>query len=213
MSDAQQALFLIDQTTGGIAYNVAQAFRLQGSLDVDALRRAVEEVVRRHEVLRSRFVIDADEGGRVEVLAAGEANFETAPVSDVDTFVHSEVTRPFNLGAGRNFRVRLGCVGPDDHVLVMVTHHIVSDSVSKHVIVRELATLYSDFRAGRPSSLPEPILQYYDYTRWQAQSLADSTDLDWWRSNLKGAPEWSELPCDRPAPPMRATTARNTPTI
>ena len=81
-----------------------------------------------------------------------------------------------------------------------MTHDIVSDSVSKHVIVRELQTLYSDFRAGRPSSLPEPILQYYDYTRWQAQLLADSTDLDWWRSNLKGAPEWSELPCDRPAP-------------
>ena len=206
-SDAQRALYLIEETTQGPnAYNVAQAFRLRGPLDVDALRRALDEIVRRHEVLRSRFELDATTGVRVEIAVPAGCDFEMTTIEDVEQYVQSEVTRPFRLNLGECFRARLGRVGDADHILVMVTHHIVSDSVSKHIVAEELATLYADYRAGRPSSLPEPDLGYYDFTNWQAEHTAASGHLDWWRATLAGAPDYTELPSDRLPSPERTSS-------
>jgi amino acid adenylation domain-containing protein len=216
LSFAQERLWFLDRLQpGDTAYNVPAALRLGGALDVPALERALGEVVRRHEALRTVF---ADAGGSPVQVIAPFAGFHL-PVEDLSVLdgaardeavrrrTAEEAGRPFDLAAGPLFRATLLRVAEDDHVLLLAMHHVVSDGWSMDVLSREAVVLYGAFRQGAPSPLPELPVQYADYAVWQRRQLQGpmlEAQLGYWRDRLAGAPEVLELPADRPRPAARS---------
>ncbi|HEX2077990.1 MAG TPA: amino acid adenylation domain-containing protein [Longimicrobium sp.] len=204
LSFAQQRLWFLDQFEPGTAlYNVPSALRLSGALDVAALERAVGEVVRRHEALRTTFAANGDEP--VQVIApAGDLPLAVEPVDGEEgarARVREESFRPFDLARGPLFRAFLFRIAEDDHVLLVVMHHAVSDGWSLGVLYRELAALYDAFHRGEEPALPPLAVQYADYAVWQREHLAGGEmerQLAWWKERLAGAPALLELPTDRP---------------
>jgi len=212
---AQERLWFIDRMEPGNAgYNVVSALRLRGALDVDALRRSLGEIVRRHEALRTVF---AEVEGRPVQRVQPFDGFALA-VEDVSrggpAEAEGEMARRFADEAGRGFdlsrgplvRARLLRLGRGDHALVLVLHHIVCDGWSLSVLYRELSALYHAFSRGLPSPLRELPVQYGDYAAWQrspAAAAAMDRQLEWMRGELAGAPHLLELPTDRPHPPRR----------
>ncbi|RJL31789.1 non-ribosomal peptide synthetase [Bailinhaonella thermotolerans] len=186
------------------AYNMLLAQRLRGRLDTGAMERALREVVRRHDVLRARFpagdgrpvqVVDPGAGLTVERLAAsGEEHARE--------LVGARIHEPFDLERGPLVRACLIRLADDDHVLLVVPHHLVADGLSLRVIGSELATLYGAFAAGRPSPLAPPPIQYADYAAWLAGRPRDEEGLAHWARRLDGVPPL-ELPADRPRPAVR----------
>ncbi len=216
LSFAQQRLWFLDRLDpGGSSYNVPFALRLLGALDRAALGRAVEEIVRRHETLRTTFV---ERGGvPLQVIhAPPEIALPLEDLADLPaeqreaamrTRVAEEANRPFDLAVGPVFRARLFRLGDAEHVLFYSMHHVVSDGWSNGVFVREIGALYDAFRAGKPSPLPELPIQYADYAAWQRAWLSGdgfSRQLAYWKKQLDGAPRVLELPADRPRPPSRS---------
>jgi amino acid adenylation domain-containing protein len=215
LSFAQQRLWFLDSMHPGAAwYNVATAARLSGALDTDALERALAELVRRHETLRTVFAVADDEPVQVVRPADGF----TVAFADLDgiaapdredalrDWLHAAAGRPFDLAAGPLFRAELQRVDADEHVLLLAMHHIVSDGWSMGVLFRELGTLYGAFVRGEPSPLAELAVQYADYAAWQRAHLRGEVldaQLDWWRAQLAGVPARLELPADRPRPPVQ----------
>jgi amino acid adenylation domain-containing protein len=215
LSFAQERLWFLDRLEpGSAAYNIPAALRLAGALDERALERALGEIVRRHEALRTVFA-EAD-GSPVQVIAPfggfvlsveelsglGEADREAA----VRRRAGEEARRAFDLSAGPLFRAALLRLGEEDHVLLLSMHHIVSDGWSMGVLFRELSALYAAYREGGESPLAELAVQYADYAVWQREQLTGEAldrQLSYWRERLAGAPEMLELPTDRPRPPVR----------
>nr|WP_279636042.1 non-ribosomal peptide synthase/polyketide synthase [Corallococcus terminator] len=216
LSFAQQRLWFLDQLQPGSAqYNLPTALRLSGRLDVPALERTFEELVRRHEALRTTFQVR--EGEPVQVItsmATGTLRLIDLSARAVDArqaearrFVEKEAARPFDLSQGPLFRATLLTVSEEEHVLVLVMHHAVSDGWSMRVLVREVVALYSAYAEGRASPLPELPVQYADYAAWQRGWLRDEAldaQIDWWRQQLSGAPRNLELPTDRPRPAIQS---------
>jgi non-ribosomal peptide synthetase component F/acyl carrier protein len=214
-SFAQERLWLVDRVEGASAlYNVPVARRLGGALDAAALERALGEVVRRHEALRTVFA--EVHGAPVQVIApfAGFA----LPVADLSALEPAEreaevrrraaddAARPFDLAADPLFRAALLRLGDEEHVLLICMHHIVSDGWSIGVLFRELSALYGAYARGAESPLAEPAVQYADYAAWQREQLrGDALDgaLRYWRERLAGAPALLDLPTDRPRPAVR----------
>ncbi len=218
ISPAQRGLWALSQLDGGnVAYNVPLVTTLTGALDVPALARAIEEVVRRHEALRTSFRLS--ERGPVQVIDAAvtvplvvdsldAARDPESRDAELTRRLDEEIHRSFDLECGPLLRARLLRLAPDEHVLCVVVHHIVCDGWSLSVLVRELNALYAAYVAGRPSPLPPLPLQYADYSRWHAQRLegdAAARHLDYWRETLAELPSL-ELPPDRPRP--RASSFR-----
>ncbi|HLL82283.1 MAG TPA: condensation domain-containing protein, partial [Longimicrobium sp.] len=184
------------------------ALRLAGPLDVHALELSLNEIVRRHEVLRTRFaesegvpvqVIGAAEGVRLEAeeLAGGEAELGRRRAE--------EIARPFDLAVEIPLRARLWRMAEDEHVLLVCVHHIATDGWSVGILFRELSALYAAFAAGRPSPLQEPRVQYADYAVWQRSHLSRQRmdgQRAYWRARLEGAAAL-ELPTDRPRPALQ----------
>jgi myxalamid-type nonribosomal peptide synthetase MxaA len=225
LSFAQQRLWFLQQLEPDSAfYNLSAALRLKGRLDLAALDRAIGEIVRRHEVLRTRF--PAPDGEPRQVIAAKLAL--EIPVIDLsgspaegreaaaEALAHEEALRPFDLARGPLLRAKLLHLGPwgeagADHILLFTLHHAIADGWSIDVLIREFAALYRAFGAGRPSPLPEPPIQYADYALWQRDELRGAALdglLDYWRGQLDGAPALLELPTDRPRPPARSFRGR-----
>ena len=179
---------------GDVAFNVLAAVRIRGAVDAASLERALGEIVRRHDVLRT--VYPAPDGVPLpgvepwspvplpieELRGGGEA-----AAMDVVT---REARRPFDLDRAPLLRATLIRLAPDDHVLAIVSHHIAADAWAFEVLFRELEALYGDLVAGREPSLPEPTLQYADYAAWEAAQARHELDagLDHWRRRLAGAP-------------------------
>jgi amino acid adenylation domain-containing protein len=221
LSFAQERLWFIDRMDPGSAvYNIPVARRLGGALDVAALERALGEIVRRHEALRTVFAeadgspvqVIAPRGGfglPVEDLAAlGEVDREAAP----GRRAREEARRAFDLAAGPLFRAALLRLGDEDHVLLLSMHHIVSDGWSMGVLFRELSALYEAYREGRESPLAELPVQYADYAVWQREQLEGEVlerQLGFWREQLRGAPELLELPTDHPRPAAQSFRGAN----
>jgi amino acid adenylation domain-containing protein len=223
LSFAQERLWFIDRLDPGSAvYNIPVAWRLGGALDEDALERALGEIVRRHEALRTAFA-EVD-GSPVQVIApfAGFA----LPVEDLSGLGESdreaalrrrageEARRAFDLAAGPLFRAALLRAGEQDHVLLISMHHVVSDGWSMGVFFRELSALYEAYREGRESPLTELAVQYADYAVWQREQLEGEVldrQLSYWRERLAGAPELLELPTDHPRPPVRSNRGAKVP--
>jgi amino acid adenylation domain-containing protein len=219
LSFAQQRLWFIDQLEpGSTAYHMPSVLRLRGPLEARVLERALGEVVRRHEALRTTF----GEAGGVPfqvVHPAGAARLEPTDLSrlapaereaEARRLAREEVQRPFDLRAGPLLRTRLLRLGEDDHVLVLAMHHVVSDGWSTGVLFGELSALYEAFARGEASPLPELPVQYADFAVWQRAWLSGEVlerQIAWWRERLEGAPPLLELPTDRPraaAPDTRA---------
>ncbi len=206
LSFAQQRLWFLHGLEGGSAtYNVPLVMRLAGELDVDALRAALNDVVARHEALRTVFPV-ADGVPYQEVRPEGTVELAVRPVSDVDTEVDALVRGVFDLGAGVPVRAELLTDGPRRHVLVLVVHHIAADGWSLSPLWRDIATAYrARLRGDAPEWTPLPV-QYADYTLWQRDLLAteETAQLEYWRATLAGLPERIPLPLDRPHPPVSA---------
>ncbi|GDY48198.1 hypothetical protein SANT12839_090800 [Streptomyces antimycoticus] len=213
LSYAQQRLWFLNQFEGPSAtYNAPVALRLTGHLDREALRLALGDVVARHESLRTVFTEDAD-GSRQIVLAADEVRTEL-PVVETDERRLDEdlavaAARPFDLAAETPFRAVLFAVAEDEHVLLALTHHIVSDAWSRAPLARDVAAAYAARVTIGEAPVREPLpVQYADYSLWQRDVLGDESDPDseisrqlgYWTSALAGLPDQLELPYDRPRP-------------
>jgi Condensation domain len=210
LSFAQQRLWFLDQLVpGNPFYNVPAAYRVRGGLRVEVLREAVTALVGRHESLRTTF---SSRDGRPFQVVGREAalDWEAARVGGPDAearareLADGEAARPFDLAAGPLLRVRVLELGADDHVVVVVMHHIVSDGWSMGVLVRELAALYRARLAGREDDpLPPLAVQYADFALWQREWLSGEvleSQLAYWAGQLAGLPPALELPADRPRP-------------
>ncbi|NVJ19520.1 non-ribosomal peptide synthetase, partial [Myxococcus sp. AM010] len=215
-SFAQQRLWLLDQMARGSAsYNVPAVLRVEGPLRAEVLERSFVELVRRHESLRTTF--SARDGKPVQVIAAEpvlafrsaglESLAEAARTAEVTRLVEQEAHQPFELERGPLLRVTLLKLSEHEHVLILVTHHIVSDGWSMGVLVRDVTALYEAFSQGRPSPLPELAVQYPDYALWQREWLKGEvleSQLAYWKRQLEGAPPSLELPTDKPRPAVQA---------
>jgi natural product biosynthesis luciferase-like monooxygenase protein/amino acid adenylation domain-containing protein/non-ribosomal peptide synthase protein (TIGR01720 family) len=213
LSFAQQRLWYLDQLEpGNVAYNNPFALRLSGRLDVAALERVLNEVVRRHEVLRTTFILE--DSGPVQRIAPSlfvplvvVTRLEVSEERDAEIarWLREESQRPFALATGPLIRAALLCVHDTEHVLLVNPHHIVTDGWSAGVMMAELAGLYGAFVSGAGSPLPELPVQYADYAAWQHQWLrgpALEAELSWWREALAEVPVL-RLPMDRPRPAVQ----------
>ncbi|WDF35892.1 amino acid adenylation domain-containing protein [Streptomyces sp. T12] len=206
LSSAQARLWFLFRLEGpSPTYNIHTAVRLTGPLDTDALRAALQDVVDRHEALRTVFP-DDDGTPYQRVLADAAVPFEVvaARAGELDALLSEAAAYSFALDAEIPVRATLYALAPDEHVLLLLVHHIATDGWSAEPLLRDLETAYAArARGGRPE-LPPLAVQYADYTLWQRQSLeygglADS-ELDYWARQLEGLPEELQLPVDRPRP-------------
>ncbi|MFY2558180.1 non-ribosomal peptide synthetase [Corallococcus terminator] len=212
VSLAQNRLWLFEQLRpGSAAYNEVSALRLEGTLDVAVLERCIQEIVQRHEALRTKFADSAD--GPVQLISAtSTARLQVVDLSgtaeadqsrELQRLIDAEARRPFDLTRGSLLRTTLFQLGARKSVLMTTVHHIVLDGWSIGVFQRELATLYKEFSAGRPSPLAELSIQYADYALWQRQWLKDEVlqkQLEYWTRQLKDVPPLLTLPFANPRP-------------
>ncbi len=215
LSFSQQRLWFLDQLQpGGWFYNIATAVRLTGKLNSSALQKSLEELVRRHESLRTTF--DSKSGKPVQVIAANaDAPLFTQDLSnlapdarerELKRLAAAEAQKPFDLAVGPLFRATLVKLTADDHALLFTLHHIISDGWSMGVLVREFAELYAAFSQGKTAQLPELPIQYADFARWQREWLQGEElerQLSFWKEQLAGFAPVLDLPTDRPRPPMQ----------
>ncbi|HEV7509115.1 MAG TPA: amino acid adenylation domain-containing protein [Thermoanaerobaculia bacterium] len=215
LSFAQQRLWFLDQLEpGNPAYNLAAAVLLTGPLDRPAFAASLEEVVARHEALRTTFGLADDSNGEPVQRIAPPAPLplpgidlaglpEEAREAEALRLAAEEVMRPFDVARGPLLRAALLRLDAARHVALLTLHHMVGDGWSIDLLVRELAALYPAFAAGLPSPLPPLPVQYADFVLWQRASLRGAelaTQLAFWRGALAGAPAVLDLPSDRPRP-------------
>ncbi len=215
LSFSQQRMWFLDRLEpGSPTYNLRVLLRLSGPLDVCALAASFQEVVRRHEVLRTAF--REEDGVPVQVvlprldleMPAIDVSGLPAPVRQEESLRRTRelAVRGFDLSRPPLIRVALVALGGTDHHLFVGMHHIVSDGWSMGVLVREVAALYAAFLVDAPlplSGLPEPPIQYADFAVWQRGWLTGEVlerDLGYWRERLAGAATELDLPTDRPRP-------------
>ncbi|MGO1073868.1 amino acid adenylation domain-containing protein, partial [Lysobacter sp. CA199] len=211
LSQAQQRLWFLSQIDGAsAAYHLSGAQRLRGTLDLAALAHALDEVVARHEVLRTRFVlVDGQPMQQIAAQAAPDLRVHDlrgredreAAVAALDEALFAQ---PFDLERDALLRVQVTQLGEDEFGLAVVMHHIVSDGWSIGVMLEELSRLYTAHVEGESDPLQPLPIQYVDYAQWQRQWLADGQlerQTAYWREALAGAPTLLELPTDRPRLP------------
>ncbi len=215
LSFSQQRLWFLHQfDPESPAYNLPAAVRLRGALDVAVLRRTLEEIVRRHEILRTTFA--TVDGNPVQVLSdRSGVDFEIVDLQrlsedgrseEILTILGRAASQPFDLERGPLFRARLYSVGSQEHILLLTMHHIISDGWSIGVMFRELVLLYRAFCLGEEPPLPKLPIQYADFAHWQREHLQGEIlekELEFWRRQLEGAPPVLELPTDRPRPAVQ----------
>jgi hypothetical protein len=208
LSYAQQRLWFLHQLEPeSSAYNITYALRLKGALDVRAVRNAITEIVRRHEVLRTTFA-QSDAGPVQIVQPHTEVVMESDDLSQLPARereaamrdnVKWEANQPFDLIHGPVMHVRILQLGAAEHVLVIVAHHIVSDGWSEHILLREFTQLYTAFSSGNPSPLLERELQYSDFAVWQRKWLQGpllAQQRDYWTTALRST-QSLKVPLDR----------------
>jgi amino acid adenylation domain-containing protein/thioester reductase-like protein len=225
MSWAQQRLWFIDKLEGGSsAYHITSALRLRGDLNMDALQRALNSLIQRHESLRTRF---GDVGGELFQRIAPDARFPLRVVDaaqlgkeQLEEYLRDqkrdEAFERFDLAGDLPVRGRLIRIAADEHLLLITMHHIVSDGWSMLVFMRELGELYSDGARGGEDSLAPLSVQYADYAQWQREWLQGDVlerQLDYWRRALDAAPPRLELPTDRARPPVQSYRGAKIPVL
>lgn len=208
----QQALWFLHQSAPhSPAYNVASTARIRSQVNVEAMKQAFLTLVSRHEALRTTF--ESRQGEPVAKVAAhGQLDFAQIDATGWDErqlqmAVQAEYERPFCLSGGPLMRVRLFTVAPDDHVYLMVLHHIIFDAWSLWLLQDEFRTLYQQYAAGEPGVLTSSPGRYADFVRYQQQLLASPRGqqmFEYWRGRLAGDPPPLELPIDRVRPAKSA---------
>jgi hypothetical protein len=219
LSYGQHQLWFLEQWRSGMpTYNLTTAVRLRGQLDVDALRGSLEEVVARHEALRTVFRYEDGEPVQIvlDVWALELPVIDLTQSSDAEaeasTIVDELLQRPFDLSADLLLRSTLIRTSEAEHVLVVQSHHIAFDGWSESIVFAEIAELYAAALEGRPANVSEPPIQYRDFTQWQRQYLGGGVleeQLEYWRAELAGAPTTIRLPIDRPRPESQTFVGSN----
>ncbi|HYW08913.1 MAG TPA: amino acid adenylation domain-containing protein, partial [Longimicrobium sp.] len=209
LSFAQQRLWFLEQLGGmGSTYHVRQRLRLRGELDRDALGRALDRLVARHESLRTTLVV-VDGEPEQRIAPARGSGFHLVEhdlgghSGELRRIIAEEADAPFDLARGPLIRGRLIRMAADDHVLLLTMHHVVADGWSIGVLINELTVLYGAFRRGEGDPLAPLPVQYADYAAWQRRWVAGDAleaQAGYWSRALAGAPELLELPTDRPRP-------------
>ena len=225
LSFAEQRLWFLDQLEpGSPLYNVPDAVHWTGALDVAALERSVNWLVARHESLRTTFVTRDSVGIRViaDALAVSVPVIDLSALSESDRvaelrhLTHDEARGRFDLANGPLLRVRVFRLAANDHVLLLVVHHIVFDGWSSGVWWSELDDCYRAFASGREPELAPNVIQYADFAAWQRAWLSGAVldeQLAYWKRQLAGSASLLELPTDRPRPAVQTTPARRRPSI
>ncbi|NEO98541.1 MAG: amino acid adenylation domain-containing protein [Symploca sp. SIO2E9] len=215
LSFAQQRLWFLQQLEpDNPFYNEHLAIQLTGSLDVGALEQSLNQIVQRHEVLRTTFkMLD---GEPVQIIAPSLTLTllvldlcqlpEVEQKTEVQRLATEHIQRPFNLVQGPLLRWTLLKLSEQKHVLLFIGHHIVADGWSIGILIRELSALYQAFSTGKPTSLPDMPIQYADFAIWQRQELQGAkleSQLSYWKQQLNNAPSLLQLPTDRPRPTVQ----------
>ncbi len=215
LSFAQERLWFLHQIQPRDAsYNVAAAVRLRGDLDRPAFDAALDEIARRHEVLRTSFALRGSRPAQVVApslsLAPSLVDLTSLPDAcrqeETARQMRLEGAQPFQLARGPLVRTRLLKLGEDEHVVLLTLHHSISDAWSMGIVVQELAALYGAFLRRLPSPLAPLPVQYADFAAWQRSWLAGPVldrQVAWWRERLADAPARLDLPSDRPRPAVQ----------
>ncbi|MCX5965818.1 MAG: condensation domain-containing protein, partial [Cyanobacteria bacterium] len=212
---AQARLWFLDKLQPNSAfYNIPIVWRFSGQLDVSALKSSLNEIIRRHEALRTNFVTKEEQP--VQVIASSlSLRLETLDLlhlpheereAQMKQVVTDEAVRPFDLEREPLVRASLLQLGSTEYVFILIAHHIIFDGWSTGILVQELATLYTAFSTNQPPALPELPIQYADFAVWQRQWLQQDVlaeQLSYWKQQLEGAPTLLELPTDRPRPAIQ----------
>ncbi|PWT88385.1 MAG: non-ribosomal peptide synthetase, partial [Acidobacteria bacterium] len=190
LSYAQRRMWFIDQLhPGNPAYKALHVLRLSGRLSVEAVRRSLQEIVRRHEILRTRFRVHDGEPMQ-EVLSIAAPPLQILDISGegreqrAADLLEEEEKSGFDLEQGPLLRVKLVRLDAHEHLLLFAIHHIVTDGWSLGVLIQEVATLYAAYECGQESPLPELKVQYADYAVWQREWLQGEVlkkQLGYWR--------------------------------
>ena len=216
LSFAQKRLWFLDQyNPGSCLYNIPMAFRLLGYLNVDALHKAINTIVSRHESLRTTFTVK--EGEPVQVVTPNlNLNLPLIDIcdftdddceSEIQRLINEEAQKPFDLSCGPLLRTTLLKLKDDEHVFLLTIHHIISDGWSITVINQELGTLYDAFCSNEQSRLSELPIQYADFAEWQDGWMKEEeleNQLNYWKDQLNGAPSMLQLPNDHPRPMVQS---------
>jgi amino acid adenylation domain-containing protein len=211
LSFAQQRLWFLDQLKPHTsAYNVAVAVRLMGDLDLSALKRALAEVIRRHEILS--VTLKTVRGQAVQTLQPQRVMIRIIdlralpePEREVGAsrIVNHEAERPFDLARGPLIRSLILRLDENEHIAEFTLHHIITDGWSMNVLISEIATLYEAYIHNRPTPLPDLPIQYFDFANWQRHTFNDQMieeHLAYWKAQLAASPPVLNLPTDRPRP-------------
>ncbi|MFB2772383.1 amino acid adenylation domain-containing protein [Pelatocladus sp. BLCC-F211] len=212
LSFSQQRLWFIDQLYHGSSfYNIPIAFHIKGKLNITALQQSLNEILKRHEIWRTNFRLVNGEPIQ-EITATLTWNIPIINLehlcgqdweAEVKQLVAKEAIKPFNLTKELLVRATLLKLNEQEHVLLVIMHHIITDGWSCGVFLRELSTLYAAFSTNQPSPLPPLPIQYADFTIWQRDRLKGeflATQLNYWKQQLSGELPILQLPTDRPRP-------------
>ncbi|WP_041234093.1 condensation domain-containing protein [Cylindrospermum stagnale] len=210
----QQRLWFLHQIEGGsTTYNEFFAVSIKGLLQISHLEQSLQEIIQRHEVLRTTF--PNQDGYPIQAIAPSLAitlpivNLQALPKVEQSALIQQlskQVQRPFDLANGPLLRFTLVQLEREFYVFLLCIHHIVYDAWSIGVFIQELSSLYKASCAGVPSSLPKLLIQYADFAVWQRQWLSGEvlkTQLSYWLSQLHDAPSQLQLPTDRPRPSVQ----------
>ncbi|HEX8117524.1 MAG TPA: amino acid adenylation domain-containing protein, partial [Pyrinomonadaceae bacterium] len=216
LSFAQERLWILDQIQpGSNAYNVFRPLYLARDVDARALEGSINELVQRHEILRTTFRLE--QGRPVQVIEpALHIGLVVKDLSHLPTgekrarmwgFIEGEILPPYDLSKGPLLRTALLKLGPEEHLLALCMHHIIGDEWSIKIFLKELMALYEANRVGRPASLPPLPVQYADFAAWQREWMRGEVleeHLSFWRRQLSGLPAVLELPFDHPRPAVES---------
>jgi acyl-CoA synthetase (AMP-forming)/AMP-acid ligase II/acyl carrier protein len=205
---AQERLWFLDQLEpGNPFYNVAIAIRLTGKVNPEILEQSLNEIIKRHESLRSSF--PARDGRPIQIIHESleiKLSILQNCGSDIQNVILQETQQPFYLSQLPLLRAKLIHQKEDEHLLLISIHHIIADGWSIGILIQELATIYAAFSVGKPSPLPELSIQYADYAYWQRQWLQTDVlqpQLTYWKQQLSNSASLLQLPTDRPRPAIQ----------
>ena len=206
----QRMWFLYQLDSQNPFYNESLQLRIIGALNVSALEQSLNEIIRRHEALRTIFTT-VDGVAVQRLLPTLTVNISVVDLqglkeAEVQQIITKEVRQPFDLGKAPLLRVTLLRLEPEFHLLILTLHHIIIDGWSMGIFIKELSALYQAFATGSPTPLPELTIQYGDFTIWQRRWLTEELQqrqLDYWKQQLASAPPLLELPTDYPRPSVQ----------